>query len=124
MTITDELGEIDLCLVRNIFCNIQSCNLTSFRTIVEYSLKKILPGDTCTEEEEDTDADDHADGKGVKPASSSTTSSPPVPPVVAPARACGGSLAMIIGERTQNVRGAQILFLFPFGIDAIWNILN
>ena len=113
MTITDELGEIDLCLVRNIFCNIQSCNLTSFRTIVEYSLKKILPGDTCTEEEEDTDADNHADGKGVKPASSSTTSSPPVPPVVAPA------VGRCLSTNILKIK------LFLFGIDVIiWNILN
>ena len=105
MTITDELGEIDLCLVRNIFCNIQSCNLTSFRTIVEYSLKKILPGDTCTEEEEDTDADNHADGKGVKPASSSTTS-PPVPPVVAPA------VGRCLSTNKLKIRGAQIVFIW------------
>lgn len=76
-------------------------------------LKKFLPGDTCTEEEEDTDADNHADGKGVKPASSSTTSSPPVPPVVAPA------VGRCLSTNILKIK------LFLFGIDVIiWNILN
>ena len=61
-------------------------NLISTSIVTSWLCKReYQPGDTRAEENEDGDANDHIDGKGVKPSSSSSTSIAPPSSVVTPA---------------------------------------
>ena len=74
---------IEMALGEVVFLNdkllISTSIVTSWLCKREYQ-----PGDTRAEEKEDGDANDHIDGKGVKPSSSSSTSIAPPSSVVTP----------------------------------------
>ena len=72
--------------------------------------REYQPGDTRAEEKEDGDANDHIDGKGVKPSSSSSTSIAPPSSVVTPVVFLFDMLQQLWMEWTWNKLKISELF--------------